>query len=54
MIIKASALSTVVPDGRDLAIFAYIGGMLDNKEFSHSVPVNDTFSVSFLIRKGRI
>ena len=53
MIIKASTLSAVVPDDRHLAIFTYIGGMLDNKEFAHSVPVNDTFSVSFLIRKGR-
>ena len=50
MIIKASALSTVVPDGRDLGIFTHIGGMLDNKEFAHSVPVSDTFSVSFLVR----
>jgi hypothetical protein len=54
MIIKASALSTVVPDGRDLGIFTHIGGVLDNKEFAHSVPANDTFSVSLLIRKGRI
>ena len=54
MIIKASAPSTVVPDGRDLGIFTHIGGMLDNKEFACSVPVNDTLSVSFLIRKGRI
>jgi hypothetical protein len=43
VIIKPSALSTVVPDGRGLAIFAYIGDMLDNKEFAHSVPANDTF-----------
>jgi hypothetical protein len=54
MVIKASALSTMVRDGRDLAIFTHIGGMLDNKEFAHSVPANDTFSVSFLTRKGRI
>jgi hypothetical protein len=54
MIIKASALSTVVPDGRDLGIFTHIGGVLDNKEFAHSVPANDAFSVSFLVRKGRI
>src|SRR5271155_2396144 len=54
MIIKASALSAVVPDGRDLAIFTHIGCMLDNKEFPHPAPANDTFSVSFLIRKCRI
>jgi hypothetical protein len=54
VIIKASALSTVVPDGRDLAIFTHIRDILDNKEFADSVPGNDTFSVSFLIRKGRI
>ena len=54
VIVKASALSTVVPDGRDLGIFTHISGMLDDKEFAHSVPGNDTFSVSFLIRKGRI
>jgi hypothetical protein len=51
MIIKASALSAVVPDGRDLAIFTHISGMLDNKEFAHSVPANDTFSV-FLGQEG--
>jgi hypothetical protein len=54
MIIKASASTTVVPGGRDLGIFTHTGGMLDNKEFACSVPVNDTLSVSFLIRKGRI
>ena|SRR5437764_13160637 len=54
LIIKASALSTVVPDSRDLAIFMHIGGMLDNKKFAYSVPANDMFSVSFLVRKGRI
>jgi hypothetical protein len=54
MIIKASALSTVVPDGRDLGIFTHIGGTLDNKESAYSVPANDTLSVSSLIRKDRI
>jgi hypothetical protein len=38
-------VSAVVPDGRDLAIFTHIGGMLDKKEFAHSVPADDTFSV---------
>ena len=47
-------LSTVVPDGRDLGIFTHIGGMLDNEEFAHFVPANDTFSMSFLVRNGRI
>jgi hypothetical protein len=46
MIIKASAVSTVVLNGRDLSIFAHIGGMLDSEEFAHSVPANDTFSLS--------
>ena len=54
MIVKASALSTVVPDGRDLGIFTHIGGVLDNKELAYSGPANDTFSMSFLVRKGRI
>jgi hypothetical protein len=52
MVTKASTLSTVVPDGRDLAYFTHIGGMLDNKEFAHSVSANDTFSV-FLDQEGR-
>jgi hypothetical protein len=52
MVTKASTLSIVVPDGRDLAYLTHIGGMLDNKEFAHSVSANDRFSVSFLIRKG--
>jgi hypothetical protein len=38
-------VSAVVPDGRDLAIFTHMGGMLDKKEFAHSVPADDTCSV---------
>jgi hypothetical protein len=34
VIVKALALSTVVPDGRDLGIFTHISGMLDDKEFA--------------------
>jgi hypothetical protein len=53
--VKATlTLTAVALDGRGLAIFTHIGGMLDNKEFAYSVLANDMFSVPFLTREGRI
>ena len=53
VIIEASTLAAVMPDRRDLRIFAQVGSVIDNKEFLESPFAENSFSMSFPVRKRR-
>jgi hypothetical protein len=48
VIVEASTLAAVMPNRRDLRIFAEVGSVVDNKELLESSFAENSFSVSFL------
>ena len=49
-LIETPALTAVVPNGRDLRIFAQVSCVVHNKECSYSSIVDDSFNMLFLIK----
>jgi hypothetical protein len=51
IIVEASRLAAVMPDRRGLRIFTEVGSVVDNKEFLESSFAENSFSMSFPVRK---
>jgi hypothetical protein len=49
-VVKAPALISVIPNGRDLRVITEVGSMLDNKKFAGAFINGDTLCVPSFIR----